>query len=205
MNDTSILIRGAACADGAPCPSTSPWALVTEAEKQYWPPEPWDLANAGGVVHYYALMAVPGAIFSSWVLVGYGSLLANRTDYTFSIDPYRIRGLTCDPVLANAVCVVQDVAYRQSGSMSLAIMASVRFACLELLRRGEELGRPFLRDGEIYAGDMPHWSHLAAAAQVELFIPVEAPFFDANQHSFKALMCALFNNPWNCISKETKH
>lgn len=203
MTDTTLHVNEATSADGAPSPSTSPWAMVATAEKKPWPPEAWDLGLAGAVIPACVGTPVPGAIFSTWVLKGYDSLLARRTDDAFSIEVCAIDGVPFDPILENAVCTVQDVAYRESGSMRLAIMSSVRFACLEILRRTDDLFPLFPKAGEEYGGEMPHWSFIAAAAQLDVLVHDGAPIFDADQLRFLAMCCADFENPW-CWSSENR-
>lgn len=205
MTDTTLLVHEAIGADGAPNPSSSPWAMVSAAEKKEWPPEPWTPDHADAVIHACMCSPVPGEIFSTWVLKGYESLLEKRSNDTFSIDACAIQGMPFDPVLENAVCTVQDVAYRQSGSMRLAIMAGARFACLELLRRSDDLFPLFPKEGEVYDSEVPHWSFVAAAAQLDLLVPDDAPFFDAGQLRFLAMCCADFENPWCWSSQEGRH
>lgn len=186
-------------------PDDSPASLVSAAAMSAWPPEAWDIEQAVDSMGKYTEVAVPGELFAIWVQAGYESLLASIQNDRFSIEVGTFAGLEHDSTLATAVFTIQDVAYRDAGSMSLAIMASARFLALVKLHRSGDLFPLFPLEGEVYDGPYPHWSFIAAAAQLDLWVQAGEPEFDADQLRFLAMACADFDNPWSWKEPQRPH
>lgn len=176
---------------------TTTAAIAAPGSLQNWPPERWDVMSAPEAFDQSLSIPVPADLFAHWVHAGYKNLTEERSEESFLNQYCTFKGVKPDAVLDVAVLAVQAMAYQQTASMALALVASARFMALLRLHREGELLSMFPLEGQEQEAATAHWSFISAAARLDLLFEEEGPNFDADQMRFVAMCCADFANPWS--------
>lgn len=181
---------------------TTTAAIASPGSLQNWPPERWDIERAPEVFDQHLSVPVPADLFAHWVHAGYKSFTEERSEKSVLNQYCTFKGVKPDAVLDVAILTVQAMAYQQTASMALALVASARFMALVRLHREGELFSIFPLEGREQEAAIAHWSFISAAARLDLLFEEEGPSFDADQMRFVAMCCADFANPWSPDSEE---